>query len=200
VTEGSHHTAPPADFLVTTGSLDWSSVSAHLNHVSKVVINPAYNSSAGTSDIGLLVLSHAISNPTVRLAGAGDRSLEQPATPAHIAGWGDRYGGQKSLTTVLRSAPIVVQGAPYCHAQAPFPAVFNRSLMLCAQNRPQNNTATCQGDSGGPLVAMAVGNQPVEIGVTDYGYKGCPATHPSYFARVSAFRSWIQGWINRVAP
>lgn len=45
---------------------------------------------------------------------------------------------------------------------------------------------SCNGDSGGPLVLNGV-----EIGIVSFGAVSCQAGHPSAFARVSTFRSWI---------
>lgn len=45
----------------------------------------------------------------------------------------------------------------------------------------------CNGDSGGPLVVSGV-----EIGVVSFGASQCQAGHPSVYARVSFFRSWIE--------
>lgn len=198
VTESSKKLLPRGDFYVTTGSLDWATLTAHVTKVSKVVINPAYKPQQHTSDLALLVLSHAVQSPSVTLASPSDSSLDQAGTPAEIAGWGKLKGSQKAFTQALHWAPTVVQSSRYCLNHAPL--LFSASLNLCAQNKPTNNTATCQGDSGGPMVAMDSSNQPIEIGITSYGGQGCPTSQPSFFTKVSAFYSWIHSWITAEAP
>lgn len=68
---------------------------------------------------------------------------------------------------------------------------------LCATWSTQSGQSTCNGDSGGPLTAVS-GNQHYLVGVTSFVVRNaCDGGHPSGYARVTSFRSWIDNNIAR---
>jgi secreted trypsin-like serine protease len=190
----------PSGYRVVTGAVDWTdTVNRRVSGVSQVIVDPAYNRAAWTSDAALLVLSTPTTAPAIRLAGSDDQYLEQGGTGALIAGWGDTYAGGPPVY-VLQWASTVVQSPAYC-AQ-PFFAdfTFDPTLQLCAVDYPYESNGTCSGDSGGPLLASDAAGRPVEIGVTSFGSADCNTATADYFTAVLPFSSWASAWIRAVAP
>jgi secreted trypsin-like serine protease len=76
VDESTGATLDPSGFTVVTGAVDWTdTVDRHASEVSQVIVDPAYNRAAKTSDAALLVLSTPTTAPTIRLAGSADRPM-----------------------------------------------------------------------------------------------------------------------------
>jgi hypothetical protein len=65
----------------------------------------------------------------------------------------------------------------------------NSAVLLCATGAA---SSTCEGDSGGPLTA---GSPAVEVGIVDFGLKGCPIGRANVFSNVAApeVRAFIEG-------
>jgi len=64
--------------------------------------------------------------------------------------------------------------------------------VMCAVGE---DTDTCQGDSGGPLIRM-VGNQPMIMGLTSWGF-GCALPGlPGVYTSTAHFRNWISSTIS----
>jgi trypsin len=186
----------PSGFAVVTGSVDWTnSAQRQLSPVSRVIVDPAWNQITDTFDASLLVLSKPTTAPAIPLATDANANLEQPRTPAYIAGWG--YTSTTSLPALLQWAPTVVQGGGYCSQFDPY---FDSSSELCAVNPPAYLTGTCNGDSGGPLAAYNAAHQLVEIGITTHGPADCDTYTADDFTAAIPLSSWVTGWIQAVAP
>jgi secreted trypsin-like serine protease len=188
----------PSGYAVVTGSVDWTNQAARqVSPVSRVVVNPAYNSVTDAYDAALLVLSIPTSAPAIPLATTADSYLETGGTGAVIAGWGETYYGDPLIQDDLQWASTVVQNGSTCAQHIPD---FDMSSQLCAINPPEFLTGTCNGDSGGPLATFNASNQLVEIGIIDRGPADCDTVNPDEFANVIALNSWVANWINAVAP
>jgi secreted trypsin-like serine protease len=198
VDESTGAALDPGGFRVVTGAVDWTdTVNRRVSGVSQVIVDPAYNRAAVTSDAALLVLSTPTAAPAIRLAGSADQNLEQAGTGAVIAGWGATYAGDPYLTHVLQWASTVVQSSAYC---GQFSITYNPAVKLCTVDPPYSDTGTCTGDSGGPLLASDASGQPVEIGVTSTGPTDCNTVTADYFTAVLPLSSWASSWIRAVAP
>ena len=190
----------PSGYRVVSGAVDWTdTLNRRVSGVSRVIVDPAYNPAAKTSDAALLVLSAPTTAPAIRLAGSGDQSLEQAGRRAVIAGWGATYGGGP-LVYALQWASTVVQSSAYCAQPFFSNFTFNPAVHLCAIDYPYGDTGTCSGDSGGPLLVNDAAGQPVEIGVTSVGPANCNTVTADYFTAVLPLSSWARGWITALAP
>lgn len=188
----------PSGYAVVTGSVDWTNQAARqVSGVSRVVVNPAYNSVTDGYDAALLVLSTPTSAPAIPLATTADSYLETGGTGAVIAGWGETYYGDPLIQDELQWADTVVQDGSICAQHIPD---FDTSSQLCAINPPDFLTGTCNGDSGGPLAAFNPSGQLVEIGIIDRGPTDCDTVTPDEFANVIALSGWVSSWIQAVAP
>jgi hypothetical protein len=190
----------PSGFRAVTGAVDWTdTANRQVGHVSKVIVDPAYDPASATSDAALLVLFTPTTAPSLRLATTADDNLEQAGTGAVIAGWGAMYAGA-SLEYGLEWASTVVQSSAYC-GQFQFSNFFyNPLLHLCSVNAPSYDTATCYGDSGGPLVTTDSTGRAVELGVTSVGPADCNTVSADYFTAVAPLSSWANNWISALAP
>lgn len=182
----------PSGYRVVTGTTDWASESERqVSGVSRVIVYPGFDRSSLTGDAALLVLSRPTSAPTIALAGEGESGLSAAGSEAVVAGWGQTYPEEESLTRRLRWAATVVQRTAYCSVDA---APFYPGRELCAVDPPSFATGPCKGDSGGPLVANGASG-PVEIGLVSHGPADCSTRHPSVYTRVEAISSWAQEWV-----
>jgi trypsin len=187
----------PSGFRVVTGSVDWTNTSVRqVSGVSRVIVDPAYNSTNHNSDAALLVLSTPTSAPTVRLAGTADRGLESGGTDSAIAGWGETFSGS-DITNVLQWGETVVQSPAYC---SQFIRSYAPGFQLCAVDYPFNDTGTCNGDSGGPLLATDTARKLVEIGITSYGPADCNTSSATYYTAARSISAWATGQINAANP
>lgn len=185
-----------SDYQVMTGRLAWSDQSSgQVLAVVQTITYPGWSAQSGAGDAALLVLGSATRAPALALAGAGDAGLLAGGTAATIAGWGETYAGDVSLSPVLLSAPTVVQGAGTCSARI---LGFVASAELCALDGSALTTGTCHGDSGGPLLALRPDHSTVEIGVTSLGPDGCDTRYPGIFTRVDQISAWAAHWIAAV--
>jgi Trypsin len=188
----------PSGFAVVTGTVDWTNTAQRqISPVSRVIVDPYYDSLSDESDAALLVLSKPTTAPDIPLATSADTYLEQGGTDALIAGWGETYSGDPLLQTYLQWAPTVVQNSGYCSQFDPY---FDSFSELCAVNPPDFLTGTCSGDSGGPLVGEDASDRLVEIGVITLGPTDCNTYTADYFTNVIPISSWAAGWIKAVAP
>jgi secreted trypsin-like serine protease len=79
-------TLDPAGYAIVTGSLGWSDpMHRQVTGVSRVIVSPAYDSTTMRSDAALLVLSAAVTAPSIRLAERADGAVQQDGTPAYVA-------------------------------------------------------------------------------------------------------------------
>ena len=57
----------------------------------------------------------------------------------------------------------------------------------------------CEGDSGGPAF-MTIGGRELIVGVTSYGFQGCPTTAPGTDTRVDQYTSFIDPLVTQFDP
>ena len=183
----------PSGFRVVTGSVDISpDADPPVSEVSKVVVNPNYDSSDYFADAALLVLSSPSPAPTIRLATPDETALYTPGTAAMIAGWGisDQQG---HTPVILQAAPTTVQGYGYCsQLNSWYGDTWHAwdTGETCAVDAADFSTGTCNGDSGGPLVTSGANGKSLEIGVTSVGPTNCDEDTADYFVRADAFSTW----------
>ncbi|XP_078584851.1 chymotrypsinogen B-like [Branchiostoma floridae x Branchiostoma japonicum] len=67
---------------------------------------------------------------------------------------------------------------------------YKPESMICAGGEGAGEDGACRADSGGPLVCEINGSYHL-VGVVNFGHDTCSTSYPTVFARVSAFRSWI---------
>ncbi|XP_052899588.1 collagenase-like [Anopheles moucheti] len=101
-----------------------------------------------------------------------------------VSGWGLMETGG-SVAQELQYATLQVITNSEC--QKTFSPLVVRKTTLCA--RGDVKESPCNGDSGGPLV---LAEDKTLVGVVSFGHAlGCERGFPAAFARVTAFREWV---------
>jgi secreted trypsin-like serine protease len=75
----------PSGYAVVTGSVDWTNQAARqVSPVSRVIVNPRYDSGTDAFDAAVLVLSRPTTAPAIPLATSADAYLDTGGTGALI--------------------------------------------------------------------------------------------------------------------
>ncbi|HEY1360479.1 MAG TPA: serine protease [Thermoleophilaceae bacterium] len=156
--------------------------------VQQVVVNPNYLLTSGY-DISLLQLKSASTKQPVKVAGASERGLWNPAVSETIVGWGATEEGG-DLPDTLQEGQVPITTDDYCAGAY---SDFDAATMVCA-GFPQGGVDTCQGDSGGPMFGHTGSGELKVVGATSFG-EGCAQPgKPGVYARVAdaTLREWIR--------
>lgn len=187
LTTGATHL--PASYTVITGRLDLADRSTgQVLGVTRVIVDPAFDPAALTSDAALLVLARPTTSPAIPLATAADDASLARGTLGYLAGWGRTAADSTTHPTMLQSATTVLQSDADCALA--LGGDFDAASMRCTLGPPPG-VATCHGDSGGPLLVQRADATYVEVGITSWNIPGCPTTSPDAFARVGEVERWV---------
>lgn len=160
------------------------------------IVHENYNPNTLHNDVALLRLPVAprrgANIAVIQLAPPNWTELNN--VPVRASGFGlTRDGGQISDT--LNKVNLV--GITNRECQNTYGSNAIIASTLCARWSSQSGQSTCNGDSGGPLTAVS-NNQYYLVGVSSFVVRGdCDSGRPSGYARVTAFRSWIDNNISR---
>ena len=161
--------------------------------VSKIIINPDYDSDTHSVDIALLKLRNPLPVTSRQRPIALPGFADWPAngTPALITGWGNTSSTGRDMPIQLQKATVEVIGSPSATKCGEYDAgKYIPETMLCAGIPVVGGIDACQGDSGGPL-AIRVDGTYYLAGVTSWG-RGCAQPgFPGLYARVTTYVDWI---------
>ncbi|MFN2612605.1 MAG: serine protease [Solirubrobacterales bacterium] len=147
-------------------------------------VEPAYNTSNGSNDVGYIVLTSAPSATLLKLAGPTETALWTPGSPTQVTGYGSTSsGGGGSDTLQVATVPIISDAT--CGSAAVYGSYFFPSSMVCAGSLA-GGVDSCQGDSGGPLQAPAAGGIFRLVGLVSFGDGCAQPNKPGVYARVGA--------------
>jgi hypothetical protein len=193
--------APPSAIDVVVGINNLSDgptagSSGQRRHLSQIIVHPNYNSNTNDSDIALLHLASAVTlNGTVQTItplGSGNAALANAGVDAVVTGWGDTTGND-NYSNELREVTVPIVSNTSCNQ------VYGgiTSNMLCA-GYAAGGKDSCQGDSGGPLIVPNGSGGWFLAGAVSFG-TGCALPNiPGVYARISPFKSWIDGNVTPV--
>ncbi|XP_063041489.1 trypsin-like [Engraulis encrasicolus] len=155
---------------------------------SKVIKHPNYNNANLDNDIMLIKLSQpARLNSYVQTVSLPSR-CPVADEPCMVSGWGNTVtGGGTVMPDRMQCLNQPMIDDRICKNAYPHLMTEN---MLCS-GFMHGGASSCQGDSGGPLVC---GGQ--LQGVVSWGYECAMKGHPSVYARVCRYNSWIQNVMN----
>ncbi len=191
-----------------------------LVEAAEIVIHPDYKRGERErprADLALVRLARPVEGvATVPLAGAEDEALSRMGGRATVTGWGATLdnkldpelqaiydeGNPENLHLLIRSgsvripprlreAELRIFDLDQCRGTY---ALLGRNYTvhdteICA-SMPEQGRDSCQGDSGGPLMARSREGH-IQIGIVSWGYHCGHPAFPGVYARVSAFRGWI---------
>ncbi|XP_008329571.1 trypsin-3-like [Cynoglossus semilaevis] len=148
----------------------------------KMIKHPQYNSYNLDNDIMLIKLSRPASlNNYVKTISLPSR-CPVADEPCMVSGWGNTSANGSLFPDRLQCLRQPIIDDRICKNAYPHLLTEN---MLCS-GFMQGGASSCQGDSGGPLVC----NGQLQ-GVVSWGYDCAMKGHPSVYARVCRYNSWI---------
>eukprot|EP00058_Branchiostoma_floridae_P023713 XP_002609203.1 hypothetical protein BRAFLDRAFT_90656 [Branchiostoma floridae] len=141
-------------------------------NVSRVILHPAYHEftigsqDVAHHDVALIKLARSVRKPYVRSTSESERLK-----------W--------------TYAPLL--DPAYCSKDHVWGTLEVSSIQVCAGYEHGRDDA-CDGDSGGPLICPSPDGSRWELhGIVNWGEQPCGDPHkPTMYARVTAFKSWIE--------
>uniref|UniRef100_A0A665TF52 trypsin n=1 Tax=Echeneis naucrates TaxID=173247 RepID=A0A665TF52_ECHNA len=150
----------------------------------KMIKHPRYNSYNLDNDIMLIKLSRpATLNSYVQTVALPSRC---PVADENcmVSGWGNMSANGSKFSPKSKTQSVAkIDVIGICRNA--YPHLFTEN-MLCS-GFMHGGASSCQGDSGGPLVC----NGQLQ-GVVSWGYECAMQGHPSVYARVCRYNSWIR--------
>ncbi|XP_036001158.1 trypsin-3 [Fundulus heteroclitus] len=163
------------DIAVNEGTEQWIDGAKMIRH-------PQYNSYNLDNDIMLIKLSRpAALNGYVQTVALPSRCPVADES-CLVSGWGNTSAGGSNYPNRLQCLRQPIIDHRICRNA--YPHLFTDN-MVCS-GFMHGGASSCQGDSGGPLVC---GGQ--LQGVVSWGYDCAMQGHPSVYARVCRYNSWI---------
>ncbi|XP_037651183.1 trypsin-3-like [Sebastes umbrosus] len=148
----------------------------------KMIRHPQYNSYNLDNDIMLIKLSRpATLNSNVQTVALPSRCPEADEN-CLVSGWGNTSANGDNYPDRLQCLRQPIIDDRICRNA--YPHIFTQN-MVCS-GFMHGGASSCQGDSGGPLVC----NGQLQ-GVVSWGYDCAMKGHPSVYARVCRYNSWI---------
>ncbi|KAJ0055074.1 hypothetical protein NL108_009012, partial [Boleophthalmus pectinirostris] len=150
---------------------------------SRIIKHPQYNSYNLDNDIMLIKLSRpATLNSYVQTVALPSR-CPMADENCLVSGWGNMSANGSMMPDRLQCLRQPIIDDRICKNSYPHLMTPN---MLCS-GFMSGGASSCQGDSGGPLVCSGMLQ-----GVVSWGYDCAMRDHPSVYARVCRFTSWIK--------
>lgn len=188
-----------SNLYIDLGNHDVTTAGSPLQRLrsNQIVVHPSYNRpSRFNNDIALIRLSTfaTLNNFVSPICMPSFSSrMSYYNNVGVISGWGRTIGSSStSASRFLKYANTRILDFAGCTRFGFNNAVYTPE-MVCADVTGSISTGgrTCRGDSGGPLAVLRNGRYEL-VGITSFGFSGCPSGRPSYFANVPALRSWIR--------
>ncbi|XP_078664686.1 chymotrypsin B-like [Branchiostoma floridae x Branchiostoma belcheri] len=156
--------------------------------IEQEIVHERYSSRTIENDIMLVKLSRPASlGDHVSVACLPDQgeTHHEVASTCWITGWG-RLDGDQDAAQVLQQANLPLRSDTQCSSS--WGRNYDSVSMLCAG---LNGSGGCMGDSGGPFVCERNGAYDI-VGLVSWGSSSCSTSYPTVFARVAAYKDWIQ--------
>jgi len=175
---------------------------AALERVTAIYVHPDYSRMTKQADLAVL----KISGLALSSSGSGDSappsiipiamgSLPDNAETAIVSGWGEQasHGSKRSLQLQRVTLPINASSA--CRVLGgPYASLTDQQI--CAGSISLGGIDSCQGDSGGPMWYTDANAHSLLVGVVSWGVGCGQPGHPGVYARLAAYRAWIDQTIN----
>eukprot|EP00985_Skeletonema_marinoi_P023060 scaffold15067_cov151-Skeletonema_marinoi.AAC.2 len=151
-----------------------------------IIIHPDYDEDTLENDIAaLMILPHEVTGITYAKL---NEDARQVGDVLRVIGWGrTSLGGEKS--DILLEAEVDFVTNKQCNE--PYEGFVTDGMMCAARD----GAGPCQGDSGGPMMLASDEGDPIQVGMTSWGYGGYECANPNYpgvYTRVSYYADWIK--------
>lgn len=188
------------DLMVVAGLHDLDAAGGERIRVARIYVRADFKEVArkqkivSFNDLALLQLAKPTTLPPISLAEVG---ADMDAADARVTGWGATAPRTSTDTKgpmlrVLQGVDLRLVPDADCNDPVSYDGLIN-ATMLCAGHKMLQRDA-CNGDSGGPLTGL-VGGRRTLLGVVSWG-DGCAQPEKfGVYARVNAFRPWIDDCI-----
>ena len=205
------------DVVMGIGDLT-DATSTNTYSVTNVILNPDYRRlrngnrtrkwQGPLNDVALIQLNRDWNGPVMRLSAGADSDSDKyfgrgltAGFGKVVQGWGDvqEFDVEKvgvAGSQFLMQAMVPLKSPDFC-ADRYRGHGYNSDIHLCAGFEAGGIDA-CQGDSGGPLAALDVRGRAYQIGVISFGDGCAERQRPGVYARVSAYRDWIESHVPNV--
>uniref|UniRef100_A0A1E1WTE4 Peptidase S1 domain-containing protein n=1 Tax=Pectinophora gossypiella TaxID=13191 RepID=A0A1E1WTE4_PECGO len=160
---------------------------------SQVILHPQYVSQFLMNDVAMIYLPTPVtftqSIQPVALPSGTQLWDTFAGTWAIAAGYGKVNDQQTGVSTATQVSEVFLQVITYAQCVSIYGSSFITPSTLCTSGT--GSVGVCGGDSGGPLVSFQNGQRTL-IGISSFAANvGCQLGHPSGFARVTSFMSFI---------
>jgi secreted trypsin-like serine protease len=184
--------------LVRAGehNIDEFEPDVQVSQISQVIIHPLYDETIiGPHDIALFRLATPfVFNDKVQpIVLPAQDYIHSGAV--RLFGWGSTSNtNTPNYPSILQTVEKVILTLAQCRAIPWINPAWIDDTNLCTGPIGVNIDA-CDGDSGGPLVQTQSNNSTELVGIVSWGFFPC-GDGPSVKARVSAYRNWIDSYVN----
>ena len=154
-----------------------------------IIVHPNYHDLE--NDVALMILPHEVTGITYAQL---NEDANEVGDEFRVIGWGTTSSGGK-LSEILLEAEVDYVTNEQCNeAYSPYYEDDEEPVkdgMMCAA---RDGIDTCQGDSGGPMMLASEEGEgdPIQVGITSWGYGCAEPNFPGVYTRVSYYADWIK--------
>lgn len=175
-----------------TGRSDMNTSTGQRIQVQAIHEHPSYSPGDEDSDLALLYLSGASTQPAMGLVSQNDpEGRTADGTQGITVGWGDTVSGSGAGSVVLRQVMVPIIPTATANAADWYNGAVTANMF--AAGYAAGTKDSCQGDSGGPYMVPDGGSGWILAGAVSWGEGCADPKRPGIYTRLSKFRTWIDG-------
>ncbi|CAG4984065.1 unnamed protein product [Colias eurytheme] len=175
-------------FVVVLGSLSLFSGGTRIT-TTNVQMHQNWNWNTANNDVAVIVINRVGFNNNIQAINLASGSSDYVGTWATAVGYGRTSDSQSGVPSNTSRRQVNLRVITNAECRNVYGSASVVASTICTSGA--GGVGTCGGDSGGPL-SIGSGSGRTLIGITSFGSVRCQAGHPSAFARVTSFNSWIR--------
>lgn len=179
--------------LVHVGVHNRTNIKTKPLSISKVVINPSYDSKYLYNDIALIKLKEEIIFDNYTRPICLDNAPHSKKKSLFAIGWGTMSKGSDERPEILQQIELSEMKIRRCKLSYKSKGYKIQRSQICARS---SGGDTCQGDSGGPLMKLVNNEKWVIVGISSFGIGCADKKYPGVYTRVFPFYQWIKSESN----
>ncbi len=179
-----------AQIDAVTGRSNMNTAIGQRIQVQTITEHPSYNPSTFDSDLALLFLSSASTQPVLGMVAQNDpQGLTVAGTQGITVGWGDLLQGANLGSNTLQQVLVPIISTAQANAAGWYNGAVTANMFAAGFAAGQKDS--CQGDSGGPYMVPDGSGGYALAGAVSWGNGCAQAQQPGIYTRLSNFRTWI---------